>query len=919
MAAPSGTVTLLFTDIEGSTRLWEKHPGEMALALQRHDELMRSGIESAGGFVFKTVGDSFCAAFSSAKDAIDAVVTSQRALQGEAWPSPVAIRVRMALHTGECEERDGDYFGPTVNRTARLEATAHGGQAVVSRSTAELVRHRLPPGTSLIDLGAHLLKDMDHPEEVFQLAVDGLLTEFPPLRSRDAEIPTNLTNPTSSFVGRTGEVTDVGKLLALHHMVSLTGPGGTGKTRLAIEVGRAALPGTADGVWISELATVSDPDLVAAEVLSDLGIGEQQGRAPIDTLVDVLAGQNRLIILDNCEQILDGCAGLADAVIRRCPDVRILATSREPLRIEGETIYRVPPLSLPPMHVDDRVDLAGSGAVALFVERATAQVPDFELSDEDAPLVADICRRLDGMPLALELATARLRSMSLAKLHQRLEHRFGLLTGGNRLALPRQQTLRGLVDWSYDLLSEAEQALFRRVSVFVDGFGLEAVEGVCALDDIPDWDIADLLASLVDKSLVVAEPDGQDLRYRLQETLRSYGAERLSEVPVPHGGVAERERVWAAHAGYFLAFADEAATHLEGRDSGPWVDRLDAEELNLRAALSYLLSTEDGAGRVLDHFGALLRYWMESRLPAQTLTLLDAALEMAGPDLSAGRRGKALVCKAKLLFSVDLRLMDETLPTVVELARQAGDRSLEADALSQYSRSRALFGDTEQALATGAEALAIAREIDDPVLLGSVLRFFSNALELAEDPTAVAVSVEALEVVERSGDRMTAQAMHNNYSLVLMAKGDLDGAQRHLELALDIVGVELTRRSSTQYLNLAWVQLLRGDAGAAAVHFRGVLRICRLHGIVTDPPYAVLGLACCANSLGDAGTAARLHGGADNLLDGTVDQWETLEASIRNDDIARLRLVLGEEFDVLYAEGRALDGAAVVKLALTVE
>lgn len=806
-----------------------------------------------------------------------------------------------------------------MNRTARLEATAHGGQVVLSHPTAELVRRRLPAGTSLVDLGPHLLKDMDHPEEVVQLSVDGLRTAFPPLRSQGAERPTNLTNPTSSFVGRVDELAQVRKLLLGHQLVSLTGPGGAGKTRLAIEAGRSALPATADGVWISELATITDSDLVAAEVLSDLGIGEQPGVPALDTLVGVLATQNRLVILDNCEQVLDGCAALADAVIRTCPDVRILATSREPFRIGGEAIYRVPPLSLPPEHVDDRVDLAGSVAVALFVERASTQVPEFELSDSDAPLVADICRRLDGMPLALELATARLRSMSLTTLQERLEHRFGLLTGGSRLAMPRQQTLRGMVDWSYDLLSDAEQALFRRVSVFADGFTLEAVEGVCALDDVPERDLADLLASLVDKSLVVAEHGGRDLRYRLQETLRQYGAEHLSESPSEHGGASERDRIRDAHAGYFLALADEASTHLEGRDSRTWIEHLDAEELNLRAALHFLLSSKEGAERVLDQFGTLRRYWPVSRHPAQTLTLLDAALALAGPEYPVERMGRALLCRGLLLLSVDVRVMADTLSGAVDLARRSDDLAFQADALALWSRSLAIVGDDERALVTGAEALELARQLDDQVLLGSVLRFYANALELTADPTAEDVYVEALEVVDGTGDRITAEALHNNYTLLLIARGELDEAQRHLEQALDLVGTELSRRSETQYLNLAWVHLQRGDAGPAASLLRDVLRMCRLHGLSADAPYAVLGLACCATRLGHPELAARLHGGADGLLEPTSDQWELMEVGIREDDVARLRGDLRGEFDVLYAEGRALEGADIVRLALTVE
>ena len=510
------------------------------------------------------MGDAFCAAFASAREAVDAAGAAQRALHTEAWPQAAILRVRMAMHTGECVERDGDYFGPVVNRTARLEATAHGGQVVISGSTADLVRDRLPPGTTLVDLGSHRLKDLDRAEDVFQMTVDGVPGEFPPLRSQKTVAPTNLTESVSSFVGRDVEVGEVVKLLGANRLVTLAGAGGAGKTRLAVEVGRTLLPTITDGVWLVELATWVEPALVASAVLGSLGIGEKFGKSALDTLVTVLAAQDRVIILDNCEHVIQGAAAVADALLRSCPDIALLTTSREPLRIDGEVTYRVPSLSLPPEHVEERSDLAGSGAVALFVERAAVQAPGFEVSDDDAPLVAAICRQLDGMPLALELATARLRSMSLSQMHDRLEQQFGLLTGGSRIALPRHQTLRALVDWSYDLLTDAERALMRRASIFVDGFDLEAAEAVCALDDIPRFDIADLLASLVDKSLVTAEPRGSAHRYRLQETLRQYGAERLAEAGATGEG-REAGQVAAAHSRYYLGFAELAAPELDGR------------------------------------------------------------------------------------------------------------------------------------------------------------------------------------------------------------------------------------------------------------------------------------------------------------------------------------------------------------------
>jgi predicted ATPase len=553
--------------------------------------------------------------------------------------------------------------------------------------------------------------------------------------------------------------------------------------------------------------------------------------------------------------------------------------------------------------------------VALFVERAAAQAAGFDLSDENAGLVAAICRRLDGMPLALELATSRLRSMSLAKLHDGLEHRFGLLTGGSRVALPRQQTLKALVDWSYDLLSEPERALFRRMSIFADGFTLEAAEGICPLDDIAGWDIPDLLASLVDKCLVVVTPGPQDVRYHLPETLRHYGAERLAEVTGVRGRPPEGERVISAHAEYFLHFAERAGTYLDGRDARGWIEWLDSDELNLRDALAHTLTDPHGAGQVLDRFWSLRRHWSETRHPDRSLALLDRALDTVGADMSAEREAKSLYCKSMLLFSIDSRLEREAAGSAVTLARESGNLALEADALARFSRSLAFAGDTAQALELAAEATAIARRLDEVVVLGSVLNCYASVLDTAGDPLAESVYLEALRLVERSGDVMTAQTVHNNYALLLINQGQLEEARRHLEMALGIVGVALTRRSAMLHLNLAWLLLERGDAQAAASELRAVLRNCRLHGTFAEIPYVVLGLACCATHLDLLQTAARLHGGADALLAAVNDRWEVFEATVREENLLQLRQ---HHLDVLFAEGTAMSSDQIAQLALSV-
>ncbi len=922
-AMPTGTVTLLFTDIEGSTRLWERHPDAMVIALARHDSLMRSAIESHGGYVFTTLGDAFCAAFAAARDAVAAAVRAQQILSAEPWPDPLELKVRMALHTGECEERDGDYFGPAVNRAARLETLGYGGQVLASRSTAELVRDRLPSGVRLDNLGSHHLRDLDRPEEVYQLLIEGVPHLFPPLRAsseHDAEVgadnPTNLDEPVSSLIGRESVVTHVMSLLDDHRTVTLTGSGGVGKTRLAIEVGRGVLGDTADGVWLVELASVSDPALVAGQVMRDLGIGNRNGKDAVGALTGLLATQKRLLILDNCEHLLDSCAALAETLLRTCPGIRLLATSREPLRVEGEVLYRVPSLSLPPESVDDAGDLLESGAAALFLERARAQAPDFVV-DGDASLIASICRRLDGVPLALELAAARLRSMSVAQLNDRLEHRFDVLTSGRRAALPRQQTLAATVDWSFDLLSEQEKALFRRVSVFVDGFELEAAESVCASADVAPATVAEHLASLVDKSLVAVEQHGGHYRYRLQETLHQYAAERLDDVTPSDGAPSESSVMSDAHATCYLTMADASESQLRGRSFFEQMKRLDREDSNLRAAIEHALATRRGVDLVVRQFWSAQRYWRESRLPARALSLLDQALEEAGSDVSVVDRARAQFVRSKLLFNVDGRLQIDAASAALDLARAAGDKTLEAEVMAQLGRSLAENGRGAEALVTCAAAVELARARQDPLLLGTVLGHFGSTAILTGDPRAEEVFLEALALTETTGDAYAATSINTNFSLRLIDESRFADARRRLVTALELNNFELWSSTLYAYNDLAFATLVEGDPLQASQLSTAVLRYCRLNGLLTLTPYVVLNLASCAGRLGRWDLGATLHGGAQVLLSATSDDWELQAATYRDKSIAELRSSLGDNFDTRFADGLAMAPDDVIRLALT--
>ena len=582
---PTGTVTFLFTDLEGSTRLWEQHPEAMRDALARHDEILREAVEKRDGVVVKTTGDGLHAAFASAHDAVLAAVDGQRALDAIDWPLPEVIRVRMGLHTGEAALRDGDYFGTAVNRAARISAIAHGGQIVSSRATEELARDGVPADVTWRDLGDHQLRDLARPEHVFQVHADGLGHDFPPLRSLDA-FPGNLPLRPTSFVGRDAELAKVATALDHSPIVTITGVGGVGKTRLALQVAAEVVPHYADGAWLCELAAADGPGALMQVVAASLGLPLRPGIDPVESVVEFLKGKHLLVVLDNCEHLIDAAGVLAEGVIRGCPDVRILATSREGLAVEGEQVIPLRSLTVPPDSADAAA-LAGSAAVGLFVERAIAVKPDFDPGPAELGAVAEVCRRLDGIPLAIELAAARVVAMAPNEIAGLLDERFRLLTGGRRTAVERHQTLRATVDWSYSLLDDRDRAVFDRLGVFAGTFGVEAASAVASGDGIERFDVLDALTDLVAKSLVVTEPaDDGSTRYALLETLRQYARERLDEAGA---GDAWRRR----HAAFYAELSETIATLLFTPDEIAARRRLHADLDNLRAAVGWALDRAD--------------------------------------------------------------------------------------------------------------------------------------------------------------------------------------------------------------------------------------------------------------------------------------------------------------------------------------
>src|SRR5215213_9079358 len=602
--------------------MWEKNAPAMQAALARHDEILRDATEQHSGYVFKTVGDAFCCAFPTAPDALEAALEAQRLLLKERWGESTTLRVRMALHIGAAEERDGDYFGPPVNRVARLLSAAHGGQVLLSLPTHEMVRDQLPAGMSLTDLGEHRLKDLFRPERVFQLSAPGLPVEFPPLRTLDT-YRNNLPLQPTPLVGREKEVSEVCDLLrgTETRLLTLTGPGGIGKTRLALQAAADLLDDFPDGTFFVPLATLSEVELLLPAVAETLGVREA-GEQPLDeSLKDYLKERRLLLLLDNFEQVL-GAAPAVTELLAEAPGLKVLATSRAPLGLYGEHEFPVPPLSMPDLKRPLPLErLTQYEAVGLFLERARAVKPDFSITNESAPAVAEICVRLDGLPLAIELAAARIKMLPPKAMLQRLTSRLKLLTGGARDLPERQRTLRATIEWSFALLDAGEQLLFGRLAVFSVGRTLEAIEAICDAEGDLGVDAFEGVSSLMDKSLLRQEegPNGEP-RFVMLETVHEYAREKLQES-------AEAQEIKRVHAEYFLTLAEEANPELRGPDQLEWLERLEVEHDNMRAVLSWALERKE-AEVALRLGGALWLFWSVRGYHSEGRRWLEEALAM---------------------------------------------------------------------------------------------------------------------------------------------------------------------------------------------------------------------------------------------------------------------------------------------------
>ena len=916
MGFPSATVTLLFTDIEGSIRLWEADREAMAEASASHNRIVREQIEVAGGHVFKTVGEAFRAVFADPSAALASAVAIQRAVGTEPWPPGLPIRVRMALHSGSCVEREGDYLGPVVNRAARLLAVGHGGQVLVSGATCELLAGRLPGGIGLRDLGEHHLKDLGRAERVFQATGPGLAGGFGPLRSLDdPALRHNLPSQATSFVGRAAELAELRSLVAGgSRLVTIAGPGGIGKSRLALQVAAEALDGDGDGVWLVELAPVADPELVARTVAAVLGVREEPGRPMLDTLVDAVGDRCLLVVLDNAEHVLGAAAKLADAMMRSCPRACLLVTSREPLGSSGEHVFRVPSLAVPPADLAVPGRLAAFESVQLFAEHAAMHRQGFAVDSANATAVAAVCVRLDGIPLALELAAARLGSLSVSEINSRLDQRFLLLTGGSRTALPRHQTLRALIDWSYDLLNPEERILADRLSVFAGGWTLTAAEAVTSAGRTGEWQVLDRLSALVDKSLVQAEETHGSTRYRLLETVRQYAAERLA---LRAGSELDETR--AAHRDYYLDLVETAGLHLRGRDEAGWLDRLEAEFDNIRAALAFSVADPDSAEPGL-RLAAGLHWFCNMRgHGGEVLEALNVLLERPDARMPTRARARALTVSCHLL---DHFGNDPAAPSMVSeairIARGLADDGAAADALSQLCWLRFEHGDLPAARAQIDEAVGLARAAGDARLIAAILSrravFESEAGNL---DAAFADQEEAIALSRAIGDSYRLATTLANLGVDKHAAGELRAARAHLQEAsmlADSHGYQTLSVGLRQ--NLGFVDLIDADPGNARRHFTGSLDTARITGVTSYVHGALLGLALVAGADGDPAVAATLHGVADEYYEQAGRAFEAIEAGLRDRDHAHLRAGLGDAaFEVAYRHGRTLSQADAIALA----
>ena len=874
----SGTVTLVFTDIEGSTQLLARLGDAYATLLADHHRIVDEAATRHGGTRVDAAGDGLFLTFPTARGALLAAVEAQRALAAHGWPGESTVRVRMGIHTGEPLSAGTGYVGIDVHRASRICSAGHGGQILVSQPAQGLIGTGLPDGVTLRDLGDHRLRGIESAERLFQVVATGLEADFPPIRSIDT-LPNNLPRQLSSFIGREAEIVAAEARLGGTSLLTLTGAGGVGKTRLAMEIAAHLAPSFPDGVWLVELAALTDAELVDDAVAAALSIKQRAGTEILGALIEDIGARQLLLILDNCEHLIGGVVTMTDELLRRCPNLKVLATSREALGIPGEALLPVPSMSLPTADVGtDPRAMADSDAVRLFVDRAGAVLPGFALGPANADAIAQICRRLDGIPLAVELAAARVRSLPPNQIAARLDDRFRLLTGGSRTALPRHRTLRAAMDWSFDLLGEAEQAILPRLAVFAGSFSLDAAEAITSGGAVDEADVLDLLGHLVDRSLLVSEDGDREARFRMLETIRDYAQERLAET-------GEARSRYERHRDWFVGLVERARP---GFFSGPvqpeWVARLAADHDNLRAALRWAHEDPDGANAELSMASGLWRFWEVRGDLEEGSAWLDRALARLGGEISI-RRASALTgagvlaahrgdyARAAAFHEASLMLHRE-LGNPIAIASACNNLASVAIERSDLQRARELY----------AEAIELARDGGDQLGVAfTLINLADLTSRMGDAPEADRLFRESIQLFEGLGDRFGVAHASTRLAQAARRRGDLETARTHFEDALAIHRAAADRHGEARVLaHLADVTADGGDAAAAETLYQQSLAlrveqgdrigmatvIERLAGVSEDRPARAAALLGGATAIREAIGAPR-----SAVAESRVDQF----------------------------------------------
>src|SRR5215216_3153635 len=916
---PSGTVTFLFTDIEGSTRLAQEHPKEMPELLARHNAILNGSIETHHGFVFRIVGDSFSAAFHTASDALSAALEAQRTLQTESW-SPAPVKVRMGIHTGSAQWKDdpqgqnASYEGyRTLALTQRIMSVGHGCQILLSQTTRDLVKDRLPEETELRDMGERYLKDIVQSEHLYQVVAHALLSEFPPLTTLDTfnhNLPTQLT----SFIGREQEIAEARKLFSSTRILTFIGPGGTGKTRLSLQVAAEQFAEFKDGVWLIELAQLADSNYILSTIASTFHLRELQGVPLIDTVTDYFRGKQLLLVLDNCEHLIETCARLSDHFLHACPKLKIITSSREALGINGETVYRVPSLSLPHAQGGGSKGLMDYESIRLFTERAIKANPQFTLTKDNAAYVIQICKRLDGIPLAIELAAARLKLFTPQQIAERLDDRFKLLTGGSRTALPRQQTLRALIDWSYLTLNETEQHVLRRLAVFSGGWTFEAAESV-----VGETEAMDGLSGLVNKSLVKVEEQDGESRYLYLETIRQYAMEKLLE---SGDTVDARNR----HLAYFMDYARNAEEHFGTAQRLMWVNRLEVEHDNLRSALGWGLESDPESA--LQMVCSLAGFWLSRSYMTEGCNWCQAAisraeaLSLAGPNLDS-TRAQAYSALARLSINHgDHRTGQTAARKGVALARQLDDPLQLARALHFLGMSSAFLGDVTLAFDSLHESEAICRKFGYKDELAEVLQSLVYAtMEIHGSQAAEQLQAymeESLALSQGSADPEASVRTEGILSRLAFYRGDLPEARKHADLMLDLHKEMGDQFSVTGHQSaMAHVARQIGNYEEALALYRETLPDWQKIGHRGAVAHQLECFAFIAKAQEQGERAVKLLSAAEALREASNSPRTPQERIEYDRELAGLRAGMDEKaFNLLWEEGQSMNMERAIDFAL---